>query len=165
MRKNSICIDFVHKITFWSHCRSDVHTCTKSYVTSEPYPRASQIWCQNVRETRKKKCIKCRGESFARRRVIARNVEGGLKGPPVFLRLSEVPFNRWKVLPYYRHSPCVQTVPRIAGAVRRDLIFFTTDRPHTYRLPTFRGGNRRRIGMGLCYGHHTRRCNGAPCLQ
>ena len=56
--------------------------CTKSYVTSEPYPRASQIWCQNVRETRKKKVIKCRGESFARCRVIARNVEGGLKGPP-----------------------------------------------------------------------------------
>ena len=54
--------------------------CTKSYVTSEPYPRASQIWCQNVRETRKKKVIKCRGESFARCRVIARNVEGGLKG-------------------------------------------------------------------------------------
>ena len=25
--------------------------CTKSYVTLEPYPRASQIWCQNVRET------------------------------------------------------------------------------------------------------------------
>ena len=57
--------------------------CTKSYVTSEPYPRASQIWCQNVRETWKKKVIKCRGESFARCRVIARNVEGGgLLGPP-----------------------------------------------------------------------------------
>ena len=45
--------------------------CTKSYVTSEPYPRASQIWCQNVRETWKKKV------SFARCRVIVRNVEGG----------------------------------------------------------------------------------------
>ena len=57
--------------------------CTKSYVTSEPYPRASQIWCQNVQETWKKKVIKCRGESFARCRVIARNVEGGgLLGPP-----------------------------------------------------------------------------------
>ena len=56
--------------------------CTKSYVTSEPYPRASQIWCQNVREIWKKKIIKCRGESFARCRVIARNVEGGLLGPP-----------------------------------------------------------------------------------
>ena len=57
--------------------------CTKSYVTSEPYPRASQIWCQNVRETWKKKVIKCRGESFSRCRVIARNVEGGgLLGPP-----------------------------------------------------------------------------------
>ena len=87
MRKNSICIDFVHKITFWSHFRSDVHV-QKSYVTSEPYPRASQIWCQNVRETRKKKVIKCRGESFARCRVIARNVEGGPKGPPVFLGLK-----------------------------------------------------------------------------
>ena len=63
--------------------------CTKSYVTSEPYPRASQIWCQNVRETWKKKVIKCRGESFARCRVIARNVEGGglLGPPPVFLGL------------------------------------------------------------------------------
>ena len=90
MRKNSICIDFVHKITFWNHFRSDVHTCTKSYVTSEPYPWASQIWCQNVRETRKKKVIKYRGESFAHCRVIARNVKGGLKGPPpppVFLGL------------------------------------------------------------------------------
>ena len=57
--------------------------CTKSYVTSEPYPRASQSWCQNVRETWKKKVIKCRGESFARCRVITRNVEGaGLLGPP-----------------------------------------------------------------------------------
>ena len=34
------------------------HACTKSYVTSEPYPRASQIWCQNVRETWKKKVMK-----------------------------------------------------------------------------------------------------------
>ena len=25
MWKNSICIDFVHKVTFWSHFRSDVH--------------------------------------------------------------------------------------------------------------------------------------------
>ena len=56
--------------------------CTKSYVTSEPYPRASQIWCQNVRETWKKKVIKCRGESFTRCRVIARNVEGGPFRPP-----------------------------------------------------------------------------------
>ena len=62
--------------------------CTKSYVTSEPYPRASQIWCQNVRETWKKKVIKCRGESFARCRVIARNVEGEAPPPPpVFLGL------------------------------------------------------------------------------
>ena len=57
--------------------------CTKSYVTSEPYPQASQIWYQNVQETWKKKVIKCRGESFARCRVITRNVEG-----PVFLGLS-----------------------------------------------------------------------------
>ena len=56
--------------------------CTKSYVTSEPYPRASQIWCQNVQETQKKIVIKCRGESFARCRVIAQNVEGGHDGPP-----------------------------------------------------------------------------------
>ena len=44
-----MCIDFVHKITFLVR-----RACTKSYVTSEPYPRASQMWCQNVRETRKK---------------------------------------------------------------------------------------------------------------
>ena len=80
--KNSICIDFVHKITFWSHFRSDGHV---HYVTSEPYPRAWQIWCQNVQETWKKKVIKCRGESFARCRVIARNVEI----TPVFLGLKE----------------------------------------------------------------------------
>ena len=59
---------------------------TKSYVTSEPYPRASQIWCQNVRGTRKKKVIKCRGESFARCRVIARNVEGA--PPPSLIRVK-----------------------------------------------------------------------------
>ena len=51
--------------------------CTKSYVTSDPYPRASQIWCQNVRETRRKKVMKRRGESFVRSRVLARKVEGG----------------------------------------------------------------------------------------
>ena len=57
--------------------------CTQCYVTSEPYPRPSQIWCQNVRETRKKIVIKCRGESFARCRVIERYVEGGgHHGPP-----------------------------------------------------------------------------------
>ena len=67
--------------------------CTKSYVTSEPYPRASQIWCQNVRETWKKKVIKCRGESFVRCRVIARNVEGGagLLGPPSLFRVNPIP--------------------------------------------------------------------------
>ena len=81
MWKNSICIDFVHKITFLEPF-SVRRACTKSYVTSEPYPRASQIWCQNVRETWKKKVIKCRGESFARCRVIARNVEGGPFRPP-----------------------------------------------------------------------------------
>ena len=58
--------------------------CTKSYLTSEPYPRASQIWCQNVRETWKKKVIKCCGESFARCRVIVRNVEGGPPPPPLY---------------------------------------------------------------------------------
>ena len=69
--------------------------CTKSYVSSEPYPRASQIWCQNVRETWKKKVIKCRGESFARCRVITQNVEGGgllgggILGPPSLFRVKE----------------------------------------------------------------------------
>ena len=47
MWKNSICIDFVHKITFMEPF-SVRRACTKSYVTSEPYPRASQSWCQNV---------------------------------------------------------------------------------------------------------------------
>ena len=89
MWKNSICIDFCtqnHILEPFSVRRA----CTKSYVTSEPYPRASQIWCQNVRETWKKKVIKCRGESFARCRVIAINVEGGglLGPPPVFLGLN-----------------------------------------------------------------------------
>ena len=56
-KKKSICIDFVHKITFWSHY--SVRSCmSKSYVSSEPYPRASQILCQNVRETWKKKSHK-----------------------------------------------------------------------------------------------------------
>ena len=66
--------------------------CTKSYVTSEPYPRASQIWCQNVRETWKKKVIKCRGESFARCRVITQNVEGGgaFQAPPSLFRVKGI---------------------------------------------------------------------------
>ena len=82
--------------------------CTKSYVTSEPYPRASQIWCQNVRETWKKKVIKCRGESFARCRVIARNVEGGgLLGPPpslfrVNVGTRHVTLLLWWILWQYR---------------------------------------------------------------
>ena len=63
--------------------------CTKSYVTSEPYPRVSQIWCQNVRETWKKKVIKCRSESFARCRVITQNVEGGpFRPPPSLFRVK-----------------------------------------------------------------------------
>ena len=31
-KKNSICIDFVHKITFWSHFRSDVHVQKVMYL-------------------------------------------------------------------------------------------------------------------------------------
>ena len=67
--------------------------CTQCYVTLEPYPRPSQIWCQNVRETRKKIVIKCRSESFAGCRVIVRYVEGGglwYGPPPVFLGLRVV---------------------------------------------------------------------------
>ena len=68
--------------------------CTKGYVNSEPYPRASQIWCQNVRGTWKKKVIKCRGESFARCRVIARNVEGGaFRPPPSLFRVKVLIFS------------------------------------------------------------------------
>ena len=57
---------------------------TCMYQKLRNYPRASQIWCQNVRETRKKKVIKCRGESFACCRVITRNVDGGgpFRPPP-----------------------------------------------------------------------------------
>ena len=68
--------------------------CTQCYITSEPYPRPSQIWYQNVRETRKKIVIKCRGESFARCRVIARYVEGGaIMAPPSLIRVK-TPFSR-----------------------------------------------------------------------
>ena len=65
--------------------------CTQCYVTSEPYPRPSQIWCQNVQETRNKIVIKCRGESFARCRVIVRYVEGGgaiMAPPPSLTRVK-----------------------------------------------------------------------------
>ena len=83
MWKNSICIDFVHKITKSHFGAIFGPTCMyKKLRNFRTVPRASQIWCQNVRETWKKKVIKCRGESFARCRVIARNVEGGLLGPP-----------------------------------------------------------------------------------
>ena len=86
--------------------------CTKSYVTSEPYPRASQIWCQNVRETWKKKVIKCRGESFARCRVIARNGEGGPKAPPPPVFLGLMPFwlstddiSHYTAIQGWKHTP------------------------------------------------------------
>ena len=62
-------------------------------------PGASQIWCQNMRETWKKKVIKCRGVRALRVcRVIARNVEGGglLGPPPVFLGLSSA--GKWYFL-------------------------------------------------------------------
>ena len=88
MWKNSICIDFVHKITFWSHFRSDVHV-QKSYVTSEPYPRASQIWCQNVRETWKKKSHKVsRRELFALQSNCAKCRGLGPPPPPSLFRVK-----------------------------------------------------------------------------
>ena len=65
--------------------------CTQCYVTSEPYPRPSQIWCQNVQKTQKKIVIKCCGESFAHCRVIARYVEGGgghHAPPPSLIRVN-----------------------------------------------------------------------------
>ena len=50
------------------------------------------------------------------------------------------------------YSP-VQTIPRVAGAVRRELIFFTTDRPHCIlNAPTFRGQSRL-SGFGCVLDH------------
>ena len=75
MWKNSICILEPFSVR---------RACTKSYVTS-------QIWCQNMRETWKKKVIKCRSESFARCRVIAWNVDGGggpFRPPPSLFRVK-----------------------------------------------------------------------------
>ena len=112
MRKNSICIDFVHKITFWSHFRHNhyyinlsIHksvrcACTKSYATSEPYPRALQIWCQNMRETRKKKVIKVSRRELC---VLQSNCAkcrggGGLKGlkppPPSLFKVKLARFGQ-----------------------------------------------------------------------
>ena len=55
-------------------------------------PRASQIWCQNVLETRKKIGVKRRGESFARCGVlvITQNVGGGggASCPPSLIRVD-----------------------------------------------------------------------------
>ena len=84
-KNKHIYMNFVKKLNLHWFCTQNHifepfsvrRACTKSYVSSEPYPRASQIWCQNVRETWKKKVIKCRGESFARCKVIAQNVGGG----------------------------------------------------------------------------------------
>ena len=66
--------------------------CTKSYVTSEPYPRASQIWCQNVRETWKKKVIVV---SHARALCVMQSNRAKCRGggpfrppPPVYLGLN-----------------------------------------------------------------------------
>ena len=96
--------------------------CTKSYVTSEPYPRASQIWCQNVRETRKKKVIEHRGESIACCWVIARNVEGGgLLGrppPPVLLGLRK----KYNVTLFFKVYNLCQSVP-VALVIIHDFLF------------------------------------------
>ena len=57
--------------------------CTKSYVTSEPYPRASQIWCQNVQENSKEKSHKVSPRELCAlqsNRVKCRG--GALKAPP-----------------------------------------------------------------------------------
>ena len=82
--------------------------CTKSYVTSEPYPRASQIWCQNVRETWKKKVIKCRGESFCALQSNRAKCRGGVRPPPppVFLGLN-MTANYMETLVMYKPSLCV----------------------------------------------------------
>ena len=118
----SIFMNYVKKLNLHWFCTQNHilepfsvrRACTKSYVTSEPYPRASQIWCQNVRETWKKKVIKCRGESFARCRVIARNVEGGpFRPPPVFLGLNKSPGGlnahlNWRKLPLVHLGVCYQ---------------------------------------------------------
>ena len=57
--------------------------CTKSYVTSEPYPRASQIWCQNVRETRKKKSHKVSWRELCALQSNRAKCRGGaFKAPP-----------------------------------------------------------------------------------
>ena len=59
------------------------HACTKSYVTSEPYPRASQIWCQNVRETWKKKVMKEECEILSGIDApLKKRQGGGHNGPP-----------------------------------------------------------------------------------
>ena len=96
--------------------------CTQCYVTSEPYPRPSQIWCQNVRETQKKIVIKCRGESFARYRVIARYVEGGaiMAPPPSLIRVKEhcacrLNFTncRTKMLKWMTKWPRIEMFPKL----------------------------------------------------
>ena len=102
--------------------------CTKSYVSSEPYPRVSQIWCQNVRETWKKKFIKCRGESFARCRVIAWNVEGGLLGPPPSLFRVNIAW--WVLKVWVTNTQCSSIivcfyVSFLWLVIRMDLIIYS----------------------------------------
>ena len=54
-------------------------------------PGRHKFGVKNVRETWKKKVIKCRGESFARCRIIARNVEGGpFRPPPSLFRVKHL---------------------------------------------------------------------------
>ena len=107
--------------------------CTKSYVTSEPYPRASQIWCQNVRETRKKIVIKCRSESFARCRVIARNVEGGhyTPPPPVLLGLRSSICKHYLFRGWIRRSS-----PKQKNTLADTWSFTTTALPHCFEPAT-----------------------------
>ena len=76
------------------------HACTKSYVTSEPYPRASQIWCQNVRETWKKKVMKEECEILSGIDAPLKKQQGGAimapPPPPGKLGLTkDININKW----------------------------------------------------------------------
>ena len=77
-KKKSICIDFVHKITFWSHFRSDVHVYKKlrNFRTVLPGVTNLVLKCAgNLKEkshkvSRRELCVlqsnraKCRGGAF-----------------------------------------------------------------------------------------------------
>ena len=110
MWKISICIDFVHKITFWSHFRSDVHVQKITYIQNRTPANVSRRELCALQSNR----AKCRGGG------------GGLLGPPVFLGLTEIRW--WNTIKTISAEPfCLSVIPfiQLGKSLILDLPFFS----------------------------------------